>query len=391
MAEFLPAALTRHGVLLDRLVTAALIAAVTGVDVLLAGADLGTVWGWDLPGWALILLTASAHQGLWWRRSRPWLVLAIEVGFALITLVVPMAQPVAGLLVALFAAARRAASEIGVVPLVVTMLPLAVHAYATELWLAQRDEFAALNVLTLLTLWFGVAALVWGVGRRAHRSAVRAAEFHAWQRTQAEAALREERLRIARELHDSVAGSVTGMLLTASLARRTVGADADETRASLRRIELAAGHATDELQRLLRLLTDAEGSHDGPGLADLPRLLRAHDDAGAPSRLTVTGQPGPLAPAVDLAGFRLVQEALTNAAKHAPGTLARIEVDWLPGQVRISVGNEKPRRSRQAPGGGLGLAGLTERVRAVGGTLTRTDDPETFAVTAVLPRPMGPS
>jgi signal transduction histidine kinase len=192
-------------------------------------------------------------------------------------------------------------------------------------------------------------------------------------------AVADERARIARELHDVVTHNVTVMLVQAGAARITVDARPDEARQALFAVESAGRAALTELRHLMGLLTTSADPADEslapqPGLDQLPDLARQVTAAGVPVELVVTGAPSPLPPGTDLAVYRVVQEALTNVVKHAPGAQVRVTLDVGADAVDVDVTDtgstpDRVRDETATQGGGRGLIGLNERVALYGGTL----------------------
>jgi signal transduction histidine kinase len=157
-------------------------------------------------------------------------------------------------------------------------------------------------------------------------------------------------------------------------------------------VQAAGRRALEELRQVVGLLRTEDDTNPAPlapqpSLADLDDLLAGSLDAGVQVALDRRGEPRPLDPTVERAAYRVVQEALTNAGKHAPGAAVSITLDYLPAELAVVVVNQRPTRPATAmPSGGHGLVGLRERVRAVGGDLRaepRLDGG--FAVRAVLP------
>ncbi|MEV0092192.1 histidine kinase [Streptomyces sp. NPDC050738] len=193
-------------------------------------------------------------------------------------------------------------------------------------------------------------------------------------------AVERERARIARELHDVVTHNVSVMVIQAGAARKVMDAAPDQAREALLAVETGGRAAMSELRHVMGLLTmNDEGGPDPaitadlapqPGLGRLAALADGVRDTGVPVELTVTGAPATLPAGVDLAAYRVVQEALTNAVKHASGARIRIAVDHTPGALRIEVTDTggTPTAAVRA-GNGRGLIGLRERLAVYGGTL----------------------
>jgi signal transduction histidine kinase len=223
---------------------------------------------------------------------------------------------------------------------------------------------------------------------------------------QAALAAAGERARIARELHDVVAHHVSLMAVQAEAAGSLLPGQPESAARSVEIISETARQALTELRRLLGVLRgpgQQPQAAPSPSLGDLAGVLDQVRGAGLTVDLTVQGGPGELAPGVDLAAYRIVQEALTNALRHSAAATAAVSIRYEPGYVTVSVTDSGPRhpdpetrrspvarpparsRAEELPGG-FGLAGITERVASCGGTLTvGPTGAGGFAVTARLP------
>lgn len=202
----------------------------------------------------------------------------------------------------------------------------------------------------------------------------------------------EERVRIARELHDVLAHHVSVMGVQAGAARRVIDRRPDQAVAALSTIESSSRQAIDDLRRLVGLLrADGDGELIGPqpGLGELDDLVADAARGGVPAELRVDGDPATVLPTVQLATYRIVQEALTNVRKHACGaTRADVAVIVGPETVEVRIGDDgrpAPPDSALTPGGGHGLLGMRERVAAHGGTLSAGAAGDGWVVHAVLP------
>ena len=166
-----------------------------------------------------------------------------------------------------------------------------------------------------------------------------------------------ERARIARELHDVIAHSVSVMVIQAGGARMVMGTEPDRAEASLQSVERAGREALAEMRRLLGLLDGGEDPRalaPQPGLADIKELIARTRAAGLATDLRVEGQPATLSPALDLCAYRIVQEALTNAIKHAGPARAEVRLRWAHDALELEVsddGRGPARRQRQPPAG----------------------------------------
>jgi signal transduction histidine kinase len=200
-----------------------------------------------------------------------------------------------------------------------------------------------------------------------------------------------ERTRIAREMHDAVGHRVSLMVLQAGAIEMAAG-DRDRVAQLADQVQTAGRQALDELRQMVGVLRAGEVDDEAPlgpqpGLTDLPRLVEQSREAGMHVELSGCAD-APVDDVVGRAAYRIVQEALTNASKHAPGAPVTVAVDRSDKALEIRVVNGPSSGPlRQPPSGGFGLVGLGERVRTLGGTLTaepRLDGG--FAVEAVLPQ-----
>ena len=181
----------------------------------------------------------------------------------------------------------------------------------------------------------------------------------------------EERERIARELHDVIGHHVSTMVVQAGAERRMLPSGHDETREVLATIERVGRAALDEMRRMVALLRRDRDEElvPQPTLADLPDLVDRLRATGLPVELTVLGEARALPGAIELSAYRIVQEALTNALKHAGGAAATVQVSYRPEGLELEVADEGASRTPAAGADGHGLVGMRERVAMYGGTL----------------------
>jgi signal transduction histidine kinase len=205
----------------------------------------------------------------------------------------------------------------------------------------------------------------------------------------ARAAIAEERARIARELHDVVAHSVSLMTVQAGAARHTLDPLDTEMHEALESIETAGRQALVELRRLLGVLRRSDEEPllaPVPGLGRLDALVEQMRDAGLPATVRINGTPAPLPPGVDLAAYRIVQEALTNALKHGRPQTADVIVTYRRHELELTVLDDGRSANPGSNGCGHGLIGMQERVSLYGGALEAGPrDEGGFAVHARLP------
>ena len=202
-----------------------------------------------------------------------------------------------------------------------------------------------------------------------------------------QAAIAQERTRIARELHDVIGHEVTVIALQADAAAAALDRAPARAAAPVATIRQAAAEALEEMRRLVSLLRepgDDEELQPQPGLADLPALVDGARAGGAQVDLRLRLPLVPPPPGVQLAVYRIVQEALTNARRHAPGAAARVGVEGDGAMLCVEVVNTGGRAVRAA-GGGHGLIGMQERVRMHGGDLEARPTADGFVVRARVP------
>jgi signal transduction histidine kinase len=204
----------------------------------------------------------------------------------------------------------------------------------------------------------------------------------------ARAAAYGERARIARELHDVLAHSMSVMVIQAGGARLVMDAQPERAEASLRSVERAGREALAEMRRLLGVLGegDPRALVPQPGLADIQPLLSDARWSGISADLLIDGQPAPVTPALDLCAYRIVQEALTNAIKHAAPAHASVNLRWRDDELELEVSDDGSRRAVNGGGGGHGIHGMRERVALHSGTFQAGARPDGgFTVLARLP------
>jgi signal transduction histidine kinase len=243
-----------------------------------------------------------------------------------------------------------------------------------------------------------ISAAVMVVTFRMWQLHVREAEQRAdeAERTRDETARRramEERLRIARELHDSLTHSISVIQVQAGVAVHLAHKRGEDVPPALLAIEEAGTDAARELRATLGVLRSDENG-DGSGLSQLDSLVARAQTAGLPVTVTVSGSPRPLPPEVDQAAYRIVQESLTNVSRHAGHACATVRLHYAPQSLSVQVDDDGKGAATSAAGArqsgpGLGLIGMRERVSALGGQLRAGPrDDGGFQVRAELPLPV---
>jgi signal transduction histidine kinase len=216
-----------------------------------------------------------------------------------------------------------------------------------------------------------LVGLPWAVGAAVRQRRAKEAQLEA-ERAEAAAAIVAERARIARELHDVVAHAISVMVIQARGGRRVLEAAPDESAEAFAAIERTGHEALDEMRRLLGMLRrndDAVELGPQPSLRELDRLAEQIRDAGLPVELVVEGQPRDLPPGVEVSAYRIVQEALTNALKHAGPARARVVVRYEPDDLELVITDDGAGGPPPGTGQGFGLIGMRERVSVYGGEL----------------------
>jgi signal transduction histidine kinase len=248
-------------------------------------------------------------------------------------------------------------------------------------------EGSARIEILLWVSWAAGALLLGGsvVSRRAERASMEERARHLAETREEEARRRvaEERVRIARDLHDSVAHSMASISVQAGVGAHVLDERPEDARAALLAIKRASGDALTELRATLGMLrsSDAAPREPGAGLDRLPALVTTSRAAGLPVDVVIEGEARQLPPAVDTAAFRIVQESLTNVIRHAGPARATVAVRHRDDGVEIEVTDDgrgavddgrgvvDERGAATGEGGGHGLAGMRERVALLGGEL----------------------
>jgi signal transduction histidine kinase len=204
----------------------------------------------------------------------------------------------------------------------------------------------------------------------------------------------EERARIARELHDVVAHSISLMTVQAGAERLVLGADRPDTVQALKQIEVTGRQALAEMRRLLGMLRGPGEEVDLaplPGLGQLAALAERVTRAGLPVDLAVDGDVAPVSPGVDISAYRIVQEGLTNALKHSHARRATVRVTYRGETIEVEVSDDGHGGPPAVNGVGHGLTGMRERVALYGGTLDAGPGPQGgWVLRARLPREPAP-
>jgi signal transduction histidine kinase len=333
------------------------------------------------PKWAAAVTEIPAAAVLLWRRRFPLVTTAL-VGIGLAAeagLGVPGDQPVAPLLTLVIALYSLAAHE----PLrrSATGLALAIAAGGV-LSVAHHGDLR----VKLGNFAFGlvICSATWSVGRVVRSRTQRGDRLE----VESLRAVAEERARIARELHDVVAHSVSVMVVQAGGAEEVLRSEPERALEALRAVQETGRQALVEMSRLLGLLREDHeelGLAPQPGLLGLPTLVAQVSEAGLPVELRVEGEPRHVPLGIDLSAYRVVQEALTNALKHAGEAQASVILRYGRDAIELEVLDDG-HAPTAGHGGGHGLIGMRERVAVFGGDFAAGPRPEGgYAVRVSLP------
>lgn len=334
-----------------------------------------------------VVVAGVAFLAVLMRRIRPYLALGVATAAAVGAVLRQVDNP--GLIVALGVITYSIAAHTGRREGWICALTASSVVYLIGLTVAAEDWWRIERLGVFAWIFMAAAA---GDAARTHRAYVQEVEERARraEQTREEEARRrvmDERLRIARELHDVVAHHIAVISVQAGAAAHVLERRPDQVGAVLGHIRDASDTVLKEIQSVvgvLRSTDEGESTEPTPGLARLPELLGALEATGFAVRLHRRGEPRQLPAMADLAAYRIVQEALTNAHRYGDGS-ARLLVEYAPSGVILEITNDV-RPTPPPQGSGYGLLGMHERAASAGGQVTAgpTDDGG-FRVHAVLP------
>jgi signal transduction histidine kinase len=316
---------------------------------------------------ALVIVLGIAAA---WRARAPLLLLGLILAVSLATAVLGLpaeegtatsAAVFGFLLLAVYTAAAHTSGNDRLVAGAMT-----VGIYLPELLLPDPSAVNPDSVVFLALL----AGAPWAAGTAVRSRRLKDRELE-HERARAAAAIVEERARIARELHDVVAHSISVMVLQARGGRRVLDSEPADAREAFAAIEGTGQQALDEMRRLLVMLRRSDEElalAPQPTLRELDGLVEQVQAAGLPVQLDIEGEPRDLPPGVELSAFRIVQEALTNALRHAGPARARVVIRYGADDLELEIADDGPGVGNGS-GAGYGLLGLRERVSVYGGEL----------------------
>jgi signal transduction histidine kinase len=332
------------------------------------------------------LLALAMTVPLFWRRSRPLPVLSVVVAVVGIQALVFGATETAAVLLPLLAAVYSAAAYGGPAYVVasIALLGIVVHDLRDPLVDSPSQAWFSPLVTTAV---FAVGRVVHSRRCQAEEAVARAAAAERDREQAIADAVESEQRRLGREVHDVVAHSISVMALHAGAAEQVLDRSPERAREALRLIQRTGHDAAREMGRLL--------SHEGgesreplPSMSAVPELLGRVRAAGLDVDMIVEGARRDMTPALDLSLFRIVQEGLTNALKHAPSARTTVRVRYDKDAVSVEVLSEGPTARHENGSAGRGLRGIAERVDAVGGRLEAGPySPSGWRLAAVVPAP----
>jgi signal transduction histidine kinase len=384
--------LRAHPLALDATIAAVVLLCMIAGSFVAPDGEHGMSFGARTPDPLSLLLMVLGAAALVLRRRAPKAVLAVTGALSVIESITgdPRAPVAMSAVIALYTVAsttdRTTTWRVGL--LTMTVLTAAAMLAGPLPWYAQEN--------LAIVAWTGIGATAGDAvrSRRAFIQAIRERAERA-ERTREEEARRrvaEERLRIARDLHDVVAHHIALVNVQAGVAAHVMDKRPDQAKEALGHVREASRSALNELRAtvgLLRQSDDPEApTEPAPGLSRLEELAGTFRNAGLPVEVACSDPDTALPAAVDLAAYRIIQEALTNAQKHAgPGARAEVSVVRVGPNIEVTVLDDGSEDSvPPGTGGGHGLLGMRERVTALGGTLTTGPRyGRGFRVHAILP------
>jgi signal transduction histidine kinase len=359
----------------------------------------GAVVQYRSPVWWGMFFVAGQSLPLIWRRRAPRVVLAVVMVSAFGAYVIGFSESGGTFttIIAMYTVASLAERKEALVAFVWSML-IVEGVNVAGMVTYGTAELPPIVLVANFIIYFTAWAI--GIAVRNRRALLdqleqRAVEAEQRQTEAAQRAVIDERQRIAREMHDVVAHSLSVMVVQAGAARRVLAERPDVAVDSLLTIEQTGREAMGEMRRLLGVMRQRDDAGQGPaapvrspqpGLDALPALVDHWNQVGLPVTLTLDGNPRPLPGGIDLAAYRIVQEALTNTAKHAGPAKAEVRVDFGDDTLGLEVLDDGRGAAATDHPAGHGLVGMRERTELFGGRLDAGARPGGgFRVRALLP------
>ena len=347
--------------------------AVAGAFVVLVVVE-ALLGGGPRPLWVHLPVATLAMAALAWRRRFPFAVALAVIAANLVVNPDGQFSTLLSLVLVCYtlgAHERPPWSYLGV-----TLLAITFVIASALVGLVPSDLAAA---LVFIGGPFGVGQVVRQRSEHAQQAQARADRLEQEREAATRQAVAEERTRIARELHDIVSHSISVVAIQTQAVRRRLRPDQSREATDLAAVEATARQALAEMRRLFGVLrADGESASltPQPGLGELERLVAGAGSGDRAVRLTVRGDPYPLAPGVDLAAYRIAQEGLTNALRHSGARRATVTLRWSPARLDVEVEDDGRGLSATPTNSGHGLVGIRERAALYDGTVTLRPGPQ---------------
>jgi signal transduction histidine kinase len=313
-----------------------------------------------------VFVAGAAMVALAWRRRAPLLVAAVVVAANIAVNPSGEFSTLLSLVLVSFTVGAETRAPANYLGLALVMVPF--------LAVSVIEGFEPSDLAAALVFFAGpwaVGVVLSGRIASAQEAVARAERLERERELEAARAAAEERTRIARELHDIVSHSISVVTIQTQAVRRRLGPDHAREAADLAAVEATAREALAEMRRLFGVLRTEGEALDlapQPGLDELERLVGQVGSGDMEVRLRIEGERVPLSPGIDLAGYRIAQEGLTNALRHSRATRAQVLVRYSPQRLEIEV-DDNGRGLVPNRNGGHGLVGIRERVALYGGTV----------------------
>ena len=360
---------------------------VFGIDLAIWSTAPPMIGSFQVPYWLLFSLCVIAYAWLLLGRS-PWYGYIAMMLMASVALGVETFEYMGGYLMALFLVARNVPGRRSVYALAGSVYPIGVISFNA---LTYDGPVSLVTTFIVVGLWTLLSLAAWSAGRALLNNDHQLVTERRWAEEALDEATATERLRISRDLHDSVAHSMTAIVLQVAGVRTVLksGKDGVDVDKVLEDVQSTAEQSMRELHRLLGMLRSAEhnGSSDRPhSIADVAELVASARASGLEVEEHATGRERPLDPSISHAAYRVVQESLSNAMKHA-GTGAKVElgIDWSSSELVLTVRSISGLIKKPGVSGGYGLLGLRERISVSGGTLDHGATSNGYLLKATLP------
>jgi signal transduction histidine kinase len=306
---------------------------------------------------------------LFWRRIAPWPVLATNLasGIAIVVLGFPMVVLQLAPLLAIYAVSSQVPRPSAAWACVAGIGGLALGEFLGR----STEDLGTIvgNLVAIFAAWV-MGTFVFSRQEYVRQLEDRTKELQEAREELAERAVADERLRIARELHDVVAHSLSIIAVRAGVGAHVLDTNPEEARTALKTTEQVSRKALDEMRRLLGVLRDgtAPSLSPLPGLSELSDLVEGVSSTGPAVDLRINGDPIPLSAGLELTAYRIVQESLTNVVKHAHASKARVAVTFHPTELVVEVVDDGAAVVSSNGTNGHGLEGMRERAELFGGT-----------------------